>query len=166
MAFHILAKWAADLERGDFRLRRGGTHYLIGPPEKLTEAQREELMGTATLVLHAALGQKLGDEPSLPCRVAMERFEGFLGGKLGAASIDEYPVRVPVSLKVTGRDETSVTESTTIRLRPPEEHFPGRAALLSALGGMLLMGGLVLCVMVAMKHHRKGPPGFEEEAEG
>jgi len=80
---------------------------------------------------------------------------------------DDGPFRtVKATVTVTRRGHPPVTESVDIHLRPPEAHFPGRAALLSAVGGMLLIGGLALCVLVAMKHHRKSPPGFEEEALG
>ncbi|MHC4253265.1 MAG: PKD domain-containing protein, partial [Planctomycetota bacterium] len=75
-------------------------------------------------------------------------------------------VELPVLVKAKAPDGTVVGDKVTINLRPPEEHFPGRAALLSAVGGMLLIGGLVLCVLVAFKHHRKSPPGFNEEALG
>ena len=81
--------------------------------------------------------------------------------------LDDGPFRtVKAIVTVTRRGHPPVTESIDITLRPPEEHFPGRAALLSAVGGMLLIGGLALCVLVAMKHHRKSPPGFDEEALG
>jgi len=78
----------------------------------------------------------------------------------------KMPVDVPVTIIVKGPSGNTVTESTTIHLRPPEEHFAGRAALLAAMGGMLLIGGLALCILIAMKRHRAGPPGFEEEARG
>ena len=85
------------------------------------------------------------------------------GGEDGARlEKAEFVAEVAVSERGGVSDEASVT----IHLRPPEEHFPGRAALLSAIGGMLLIGGLALCIAVALGRHGKHPPGFEEETRG
>ena len=92
--------------------------------------------------------------------------KGGLEEARDAASPAEIPVGVPVKVVVKDAAGNPVIESTTIHLRPPEEHFAGRAALLAAVGGMLLIGGLALCILIAIQRHRAPPPGFEEEAAG
>jgi NSS family neurotransmitter:Na+ symporter len=165
-AFETVAKYAKDLDAGALEFREGEIECELGPPAKLTDRQRKQIAGSVAVVVLTTLGQEPEAEVSLAGRVAVERFTEFAAGKRTAASIDDYPVAVPVSLTVTGAGGASVTESTTIHLRPPEDRYPGRAALLAAIGGMLLIGGLALCILVALKHHREGPPGFEEEAGG
>ncbi|MHC4251039.1 MAG: sodium-dependent transporter [Planctomycetota bacterium] len=149
---------AERLERGD----------LTETPWQSLTAEKKR--GTAYSELGSAFdeatGNALRSPPSQEAYYAWYLINDFIGGQRNSASLAEMPVRVPVTVVVKGASGDTVTESTTIHLRPPEEHFPGRAALLAAIGGMLLIGGLALCVLVAMKHHRGGPPGFEEEAGG
>ncbi len=65
------------------------------------------------------------------------------------------------SVTLTDAQGESASAEVTINLRPPEEHFPVRAALLAAVGGMLLIGGLALCVLVALKQHGRPQQGQE-----
>jgi NSS family neurotransmitter:Na+ symporter len=46
-------------------------------------------------------------------------------------------------------------ERTEIHLRPPEEHAPWRAALVSAVGATLLLGGLALSLGVALRRRQQ-----------
>jgi NSS family neurotransmitter:Na+ symporter len=77
-----------------------------------------------------------------------------------------YTTRSASVTVVRASDGQSVTETIEISLRPPEEHAPGKAAFLGAFGAALLVGGLVFSIMLAVRHHRAGPPESESEAGG
>ncbi|MHC5053986.1 MAG: sodium-dependent transporter [Planctomycetota bacterium] len=137
------------------------------PWQSMTTKQKQKAVSSELgSAFDESTGRDLDAPPSQEAYYAWHLMDEFLEGKRDSASLTEMPVRVPVKVVVKDASGGTVTESTTIHLRPPEERFPGRAALLAAIGGMLLIGGLALCVLVAMQHHREGPPGFEEEAGG
>jgi hypothetical protein len=56
-----------------------------------------------------------------------------------------------LTVRAPGAEGRELSESLEIRLRPPETHAPGRASLLAAVGAMLLVGGLALSLMVAVR---------------
>jgi len=162
-------------------------------PEEWAKAISEAFAGrdSASLPTHEALRRLLnamtddmfrpagefyekGQEPTGKRKEHVDRLLRHVLSRLAAYEaagkdkklLSGFPTARLAKVTVTSPDGGSVTESITIRLRPPEEHFPGRAALLAAMGGMLLIGGLALCILIAVKRHRAGLPGFEEEARG
>ena len=72
--------------------------------------------------------------------------------------------KLTASLTVRDNEGRQATESVAINLRPPEEHAPGRAALLSAVAAMLLLGGLGLCLRIAWKSGKGGTAALKGEA--
>lgn len=93
------------------------------------------------------------------------------GGEAGPKELpgaQTGPVRqLRATVTVRGRDPDRgggrLTESVVINLRPPDEHAPWRAALLSGFAAMLLLGGLGLCLHIAYKSGRNGPPELKDE---
>ena len=72
--------------------------------------------------------------------------------------------KLTASLTVRDNEGRQATESVAINLRPPEEHAPGRAALLSAVAAMLLLGGLGLCLRIAWMSGKGGTAALKGEA--
>ena len=99
-----------------------------------------------------------GDGPARPAEPGLARV---------THRYDRVPAEgtVMAGVVVTDAQGIELADRVKVNLREPEDHAPGLAALLSGLGATLLLGGLLLCLLVATRRHG-GRAGFAEESRG